>query len=154
MKHKIKTFLYSLTFIAATASQAQAYGEPYCREYTEVFQIGGRSHQGYGTACLQPDGSWEKQGYDNYNTQYEQQKQNVVYVIDRQPVQIIRPHYRPIYRPYAYAQPSNFFSVSFGDSGYRSRPYYGHGGNYGNHHNRGWGNKRWHRNGEHHGRGH
>ena len=31
----------------------------YCREYTTVGVIGGREQQLYGTACRQPDGSWE-----------------------------------------------------------------------------------------------
>lgn len=30
----------------------------YCREYTTRVQVGGRTQQGYGTACRQPDGSW------------------------------------------------------------------------------------------------
>jgi surface antigen len=30
----------------------------YCREYTTVATIGGRSQQLYGQACRQPDGSW------------------------------------------------------------------------------------------------
>ena len=31
----------------------------YCREYQTVIRVGGRSEQGYGTACRQPDGSWK-----------------------------------------------------------------------------------------------
>ncbi|MBN8530268.1 MAG: glycine zipper 2TM domain-containing protein, partial [Alphaproteobacteria bacterium] len=31
----------------------------YCREYQSVSSIGGRNRQTYGTACRQPDGSWE-----------------------------------------------------------------------------------------------
>ena len=31
----------------------------YCREYTTVGVIGGREQQMYGTACRQPDGSWD-----------------------------------------------------------------------------------------------
>lgn len=31
----------------------------YCREYTTVVVIGGREQSAYGTACRQPDGSWE-----------------------------------------------------------------------------------------------
>lgn len=31
----------------------------YCREYQAVATIGGRNQQTYGTACMQPDGSWE-----------------------------------------------------------------------------------------------
>ncbi len=36
-------------------------GRP-CREYTIDAVIGGRTEQIYGTACRQPDGSWDVQG--------------------------------------------------------------------------------------------
>ncbi len=35
--------------------------EGYCREYQQTIVIGGKEHQGYGTACRQPDGSWKIQ---------------------------------------------------------------------------------------------
>ncbi len=35
-----------------------AQGQP-CREYITAIVIGGREEQGYGTACRQPDGSWQ-----------------------------------------------------------------------------------------------
>lgn len=31
----------------------------YCREYQQTIIVGGQSQQAYGTACQQPDGSWE-----------------------------------------------------------------------------------------------
>lgn len=31
----------------------------YCREFTQTVNIGGKSQSAYGTACRQPDGSWE-----------------------------------------------------------------------------------------------
>ena len=31
----------------------------YCREYQQTVTIGGRTESAYGTACRQPDGSWE-----------------------------------------------------------------------------------------------
>lgn len=31
----------------------------YCREYTHTVNIGGKSEKAYGTACRQPDGSWQ-----------------------------------------------------------------------------------------------
>lgn len=31
----------------------------YCREYQAVSTVAGRQQQTYGTACMQPDGSWE-----------------------------------------------------------------------------------------------
>lgn len=31
----------------------------YCREYQQTIVVNGRNETGYGTACQQPDGSWE-----------------------------------------------------------------------------------------------
>jgi surface antigen len=31
----------------------------YCREYTQTISVGGQREEGYGTACRQPDGSWQ-----------------------------------------------------------------------------------------------
>ena len=33
----------------------------YCREYTQEILVAGEKHQSYGTACRQPDGSWQIQ---------------------------------------------------------------------------------------------
>lgn len=33
----------------------------YCREYNQNVTVGGRTQSSYGTACLQPDGSWKIQ---------------------------------------------------------------------------------------------
>ncbi len=34
-------------------------GGQYCREYQNYATVGGRRHETYGTACRQPDGSWQ-----------------------------------------------------------------------------------------------
>jgi len=34
----------------------------YCREYQTTVVVGGRTQSGYGTACRQPDGSWQVVG--------------------------------------------------------------------------------------------
>ena len=39
----------------------QTRGGGYCREYTQTVYIGGRAENAYGTACRQPDGSWQIQ---------------------------------------------------------------------------------------------
>jgi surface antigen len=31
----------------------------YCREYQQTITVGGQTEQAYGTACRQPDGSWQ-----------------------------------------------------------------------------------------------
>ncbi len=46
--------------VTPTRTYQQAGGE-YCREFTQTVVVGGKSEQGYGTACRQPDGSWKIQ---------------------------------------------------------------------------------------------
>lgn len=46
--------------ITPTRTYQQANGR-YCREYQQTIYIGGEPHESYGTACRQPDGSWEIQ---------------------------------------------------------------------------------------------
>ncbi len=36
-------------------------GGQYCREYTQTIKVGGKVHEGVGTACRNPDGSWQIQ---------------------------------------------------------------------------------------------
>jgi surface antigen len=31
----------------------------YCREYNQTINVGGKTERGYGTACRQPDGTWQ-----------------------------------------------------------------------------------------------
>jgi surface antigen len=42
-----------------TPRRTYSNGGRYCREYTQEIIIGGKKQSGYGTACRQPDGSWE-----------------------------------------------------------------------------------------------
>jgi len=37
----------------------QASNGSYCREYNQTIVVGGKTTQGYGTACRQPDGTWQ-----------------------------------------------------------------------------------------------
>jgi surface antigen len=39
----------------------QAASGRYCREYRQEITVGGEKQQAYGTACRQPDGSWQIQ---------------------------------------------------------------------------------------------
>lgn len=41
-----------------TRTYQQADGR-YCREYQQTITVGGKTQKGYGTACRQPDGSWQ-----------------------------------------------------------------------------------------------
>ncbi len=62
MFKKLRTILAGIGLSAAAllggADDANAYGNDYCREYTRTVYIGNRAQEAYGTACLQPDGSW------------------------------------------------------------------------------------------------
>ena len=44
--------------ITPTRTYRTASGQ-YCREYRQEIFVGGQRHQAYGTACRQPDGSWQ-----------------------------------------------------------------------------------------------
>jgi surface antigen len=46
--------------VTPTRTYQLANGQ-YCREYTQTVSIGGEKHQAYGTACRQPDGTWQIQ---------------------------------------------------------------------------------------------
>ena len=46
--------------VTPTRTYQLANGQ-YCREYNQTIMIGGQQHQAYGTACRQPDGSWQIQ---------------------------------------------------------------------------------------------
>ena len=45
-------------YVTATREGSSSSGR-YCREFQHEVTIGGKREQGYGTACRQPDGSWE-----------------------------------------------------------------------------------------------
>ncbi|MFO7593232.1 MAG: hypothetical protein R6X15_04200 [Pseudomonadota bacterium] len=44
--------------VATTRRGTTTTGRP-CREFQQTVTIGGRTEQAYGTACMNPDGSWE-----------------------------------------------------------------------------------------------
>ena len=46
--------------ITPTRTYQLASGQ-YCRQYQQTIYIGGEANQTYGTACRQPDGSWQVQ---------------------------------------------------------------------------------------------
>jgi len=50
--------------VTATREGTSTSGR-YCREFLQEVLIGGRKEQAYGTACRQPDGSWEVIAVDN-----------------------------------------------------------------------------------------
>jgi len=44
--------------VVATREGTSSTGR-YCREFQQTVTVGGKSEQAYGTACQQPDGTWE-----------------------------------------------------------------------------------------------
>ncbi|MEN6542056.1 RT0821/Lpp0805 family surface protein [Parvibaculum sp.] len=44
---------------SVTPQRAYQDNGSYCREYTQTVNIGGKTERAYGTACRQPDGSWQ-----------------------------------------------------------------------------------------------
>lgn len=44
---------------AVTPTRTYEHGDRYCREYNSTAVINGRSEDVYGTACRNPDGSWQ-----------------------------------------------------------------------------------------------
>lgn len=46
------------TYVAVKDGTSKTSGR-YCREYQQTVTVGGQQQSAYGTACQQPDGSWE-----------------------------------------------------------------------------------------------
>lgn len=113
-----------LPLVSATAHA----NEPYCREYTKNVKVGGKLQESYGTACLQPDGSWEVQ---NSEPSYNQPSRVVTTpTIIREEVVTYVPYYRPAYRP-------NYTVITFGDYGWDRRHWHKRPSR---HHYHGWHN--------------
>ncbi|HEY1096485.1 MAG TPA: hypothetical protein VGF14_04530 [Alphaproteobacteria bacterium] len=121
-----------LTYLATTAllllGTGAAHADPFCREFTSNVNVGGRLQQGVGTACLNPDGSWQIVSGDNAGSTFYDNgpdgfgSNNVTYVQPATPVYYQQPQvnyvmrdrvyvpsstliitnnrYRPVYRPY------------------------------------------------------
>ena len=118
----------------AVAGNAQAY-DAYCREYQRRVTIGGKVQDSYGTACLQPDGSWKVVG---------EGAPEVVGSVVPEPVYVPQPavvYQEPLYVPYqttyrtAYSPAPLWWGVnlSFNDHHRTSRPVYRHSRHTGSH---------------------
>jgi hypothetical protein len=91
----------------AFAQPAEA-GE-YCREYQKSIRVGGHIESGYGTACMQPDGSWmivsTRGTVDPFD---ELRRQDVILVSDQRPVYY---NYGPSYRPVTYFPRQRYYNT-------------------------------------------
>ena len=130
----------SLVMLFSSVARAQPmYGDvrqEYCREYTQTVLIGGMRHKSYGTACMQPDGSWKMAAAEPIP-----QDQPVRYISPPQfvsaPRYVTPPPYYVAQQPIYYAQPYPYpyyapvgISVGFGHDWYHSG-YHGNGYGYG-----------------------
>lgn len=50
---------YPAQYVQTTYTPPAVAEGRYCREYNTISQVAGRAQNTYGTACMQPDGSWE-----------------------------------------------------------------------------------------------
>lgn len=103
-----KTILIAaLTLLVANSAHAE---EEYCREYNQTFTIGKKTQKGYGTACLQPDGSWKIVSQDdpvNTNINPDNQPENVKYIVREEQVYVVPP--QPFIAPLVYPRGYNRF---------------------------------------------
>lgn len=54
----IYTYTSPTVYVQPGYAPQQYVPQQYCREYTQQVIVGGYVQQSYGTACMQPDGSW------------------------------------------------------------------------------------------------
>ncbi len=131
-----KILLLGLTALSLAAPAAHA---EYCREYTKTVTVGGKTQEGFGTACLQPDGTWAIQSEDlAFEPQViysEPQVNNTVYVVKQEPVYTTRTSFffSTGYYPHHYYQPASWHHHRDG----RGRDHDRDGGRGGNDHHRG-----------------
>lgn len=134
-------------------STAAHANQPYCREYTKQVSVGGRVQEGYGTACMQPDGSWavsDEQTQPDPNIQLAGGYYGT-YSFNNGPIYAAPP---PVYYPPApqYYPPRPYTSNLVLGFNFSDDDRYWRGGRDGwdRHRRRGHG---WDRGGHHHGRG-
>lgn len=146
--------ILAATTLAPMQAKAQA---PYCREFQRNIVVGSRVQPGYGTACLQPDGSWQTVSENNSNgyalspaPSYSYNTYTPPVYVQPQPVYVqpapVVTYYEP--EPVYYAYPQSSFSLSIGSgwNGHRYHDrdqYFSNGWNNGWHGNGGWGGRRW-----------
>lgn len=60
--HRTSTWVNPDTGNGGTVTPTRTFEDQagrYCREYQQTITVAGREQQGYGTACRQPDGTWQ-----------------------------------------------------------------------------------------------
>ncbi len=96
-------------FLAPLAFTQPAEAGEYCREYQKSIRVGGHIESGYGTACMQPDGSWmivsTRGTVDPFD---ELRRQDVILVSDQRPVYY---NYGPSYQPVTYFPRQRYYNT-------------------------------------------
>ncbi len=157
----------AISVAAVAALPKAASAGDYCREYTRTVYIGARAQEAYGTACLQPDGSWMIVG-EGLGNDITSNVSDVDYVIhdnrrDFAPSRVVYYERHPSY----YRRPASPVFIWSINNGYYRRPaspvfiwsinngYYRHGHHY--NYRRDWDRRdrhdKWDRHDNHRGRG-
>ncbi len=143
----LMTGLLAGAFLSPVIFSSPAQAQGYCREYQKTIRVGNRMESGYGTACMQPDGSWMiVDASGNVDPFDELVSQNVSLVAQEQPVYFpYGRYYRPVtyYAPVRYRyyrQPAYVFSFGYRDNDWNHR-WRNRDWDRGNH--RGWDHRDW-----------
>jgi hypothetical protein len=120
-KKLIKTGLLAGALVSPLMFAGNAEASGYCREYQKSIYVGGDRESGYGTACLQPDGSWMITDTRGSVDPFDELRQDnaIIYAQERPVYYRYGPSYRPVtyYVPVRqYYRPRPLLSFYFGDN--------------------------------------
>jgi len=88
-----------------TPTQTYQSNGRYCREYRQTVVINGTEEEAYGTACRQPDGTWQVASSQPQDQGQVVRQQTVTRVV---PTGFYRPYYSPVYYP-GYYYPGYYY---------------------------------------------
>ncbi len=97
--------------VTTTTSRATPVATAPCREFTRTITIGGHRETGYGTACRQPDGSWQTQNDedDMPDVAPPQNTSTIQTIVEEEPL-----YAEPVYAQPIYAAPPPVFGIGIG----------------------------------------
>ncbi|MET0156050.1 MAG: hypothetical protein ABW189_08125 [Rickettsiales bacterium] len=96
MKIRHLTLGLSVAASALFASASVASADDYCREYTSKIRVGGAPRSGYGTACMEQDGSWRivSESYGGGGVSDDLIEAEPAYYIDNRPILVREVYWR------------------------------------------------------------
>lgn len=133
MKKTLMIVSAALLSVGLIPSTVQAQ-ETQCREFTRDVTIDGQDVQAYGTACLQPDGTWRIVADQPQGRVVQRAPDTREIIVFSQPRQKAYHHRSYSYRPYYSAGYGRSYGKKHYGYGYGHKSYgkkYGHG--YGHH---------------------